>query len=59
MNKNELKSFIGEKLSKGYEYDEAIACSDLDEESKILSDKFFNLCDEGVNKFEAFVKVFY
>lgn len=57
--KEQLKNYVGEALAEGYDFDESMPPVKLDEESESLVDSFYNMCDSGMNKYEAFVKTFF
>lgn len=52
----------GEFLKMGMDYDEALQCGDnacYDAEADACSKQFFEMCEDGTNRFEAFVKAFF
>ena len=57
--KEQLKNYVGEALAEGYDFDESMPPVKLDEEAESLVNSFCNMCDSGINKYEAFVKTFF
>ena len=55
----EVRNHIAKNLKEGFDYDESIPSVALSKEAEELTSKFFDMCEEGVNPFEAFVKAFY
>lgn len=59
MNTVTFRDYLGNGLTQGYDYDEAIPNMDLDKEAEKLTSKLFDLCESGMSKFEAFIKISY
>lgn len=62
MTKAEVVKQTGEFLKMGMDYDEALQCGDnacYDAEADACSKQFFEMCEDGTNRFEAFVKAFF
>lgn len=61
MSKDEVAKIVGASLKEGYDYDESLQFGgkEPDSDGDEACREFFESCENGVDKFEAFVKAFF
>lgn len=63
MSKSELRDMVGGFLAQGMDYDECLQVNEdtgkYDAEASAAAQQFFNKCESGTDKYQAFVEVFF